>query len=755
MEENINNELAINFDDEIFTSIIDCEEFYFQKGREALNKWLDCKLDDTIQRRLFKSIKDYNYFKNLNTDDELFELKELFFEIISYCDLHANDKEKYNKYLDKRVLAKAGVRMSPWITHLYNYKYCPDKANVTVKNALDVLKDPINNINSISITHRRLISKYYLKSEYDELTFVDGLKSCFSEIPTPNVLENRTILIAKILYNQKEKWMSKPNKFKDFTESFKKYLADENLPFQIVKEKKDWFWIADSEGNFNSEEIHYELIIEQKQINIDLHFEKSKKTAQYFRSLIDSLPDFLRWKKRGKWGKCISHVKKISLDDADAIENAISYLNELYDYTIEFYRKDKRAMKEKVRLLEYKKQIILQGPPGTGKTREAKLIAKEMIGVSDVEELTNHKQFKIVQFHPSYTYEDFVRGIATIPNENGIEYQVVDRGIAEFANQALENYRNSQKKGEEISHERAVFAGYEAFKLELELELNDDKTINLTKAVDIVDFDEDSFLYKGHVWQGQAHRMHHRDIVNAYLAGNRNRQDIKKNMSLSGSARQHASYYVVILQKFCDYIERNPLNITGNSIEKEELQNYVMVIDEINRANLSSVLGELIYALEYRGKGIEGMYSKTESDKIILPPNLYIIGTMNTADRSVGHIDYAIRRRFAFVDVLPQDLSGDSSITFDSDLFNAVKELFTTDEYVTRSPYLSSEFDPKDVALGHSYFIDKSVEGGSMTIRLEYEIKPILKEYIKDGILIGKGIEQEVEALQIESKEDI
>jgi 5-methylcytosine-specific restriction protein B len=78
---------------------------------------------------------------------------------------------------------------------------------------------------------------------------------------------------------------------------------------------------------------------------------------------------------------------------------------------------------------------------------------------------------------------------------------------------------------------------------------------------------------------------------------------------------------------------------------------FVLIIDEINRANLSSVLGELIYALEYRGEVVESMYEYEESREIVLPENLYIIGTMNTADRSVGHIDYAIRRRFAFVDV--------------------------------------------------------------------------------------------------------
>ena len=106
----------------------------------------------------------------------------------------------------------------------------------------------------------------------------------------------------------------------------------------------------------------------------------------------------------------------------------------------------------------------------------------------------------------------------------------------------------------------------------------------------------------------------------------------------------------------------------------EELYTALQIqIDEINRANLSSVLGELIYALEYRGEAVESMYEVEGSNKIILPPNLYIIGTMNTADRSVSQIDYAIRRRFAFVDVLPKVLEEtDEETKFDEVLFNKV-----------------------------------------------------------------------------------
>ena len=123
---------------------------------------------------------------------------------------------------------------------------------------------------------------------------------------------------------------------------------------------------------------------------------------------------------------------------------------------------------------------------------------------------------------------------------------------------------------------------------------------------------------------------------------------------------------------------------------------------------------------------------------------------MNTADRSVGHIDYAIRRRFAFVDVLPKDLSNEAGINFDAPLFYQVAELFNTN--------LSGEFEKKDIQLGHSYFIQKIKKDdnenellipNNFNIRLEYEIKPILLEYVKDGVLIGDNIKQKIEDLEV------
>ena len=78
-----------------------------------------------------------------------------------------------------------------------------------------------------------------------------------------------------------------------------------------------------------------------------------------------------------------------------------------------------------------------------------------------------------------------------------------------------------------------------------------------------------------------------------------------------------------------------------------------MIIDEINRANLATVFGELIYGLEYRTEPVATPYSVNNNNRISMPDNLYIIGTMNTADKSIGGIDYAIRRRFLFFEQLP------------------------------------------------------------------------------------------------------
>ena len=279
--------------------------------------------------------------------------------------------------------------------------------------------------------------------------------------------------------------------------------------------------------------------------------------------------------------------------------------------------KEYQMTKNYAQLLQKKKQIILQGPPGTGKTYLAKKIAEQIIfgnqSISSKDRgvlLGSSDRFKLFQFHPSYSYEDFVRGITAKTVGENISYVTENKVLATFAKEAS----------------------------------------------------------------------------------------------------------------------------SDNGLDTK---NYVLIIDEINRANLPSVLGELIYALEYRGEPVESMYAIGEDSSITLPDNLLIIGTMNTADRSVGHIDYAIKRRFSFVDVLPYD--SPIELAKAKELFKLVSQLFVEEEdgKLVDSKYLAPDFNYKDVQLGHSYFIVDNDE--ELKMNLEYDILPILNEYIKDGLLLDSA----------------
>ena len=370
------------------------------------------------------------------------------------------------------------------------------------------------------------------------------------------------------------------------------------------------------------------------------------------------------------------------------------------------------------------------------------MIAQEILGLSSVEELNNHQQFQLVQFHPSYTYEDFVRGIVSTPNEEGegILYKAENKILAKFAEEARNNYLAHLGKTKNNINFRN--------KLNVLLDkINEKVTAGLVYpfgekiTAQIVAIKEDGLIYNFPDRQEIKYKILFSDMEKIYNNWNEISQpvdvrDMETKLGLAMKGKY--PYYYRILQHLIG-INTNK----NNPVIQEELKDYILVIDEINRANLSSVLGELIYALEYRGEAVNSMYEVDGSTELVLPPNFYIIGTMNTADRSVGHIDYAVRRRFAFVDLPSRNLKAEDGMAdFDENLFNQVNEIFNN--------HSSSEFEKEHIQLGHSYFIDKSGEknGANMAIRLEYEIKPILNEYIKDGVLVGDDIKEKVANLQ-------
>lgn len=351
-----------------------------------------------------------------------------------------------------------------------------------------------------------------------------------------------------------------------------------------------------------------------------------------------------------------------------------------------------------------------------------------------------NEHIKLIQFHPAYTYEDFVRGITAKSNGNSIEYKTENKLLASFAEKALKNYDDSRKDSKSISEEQSIESNFDDFVDYIQDEIDKNGKFSISNLAYINQVEEDAFRYTGDNWS-TTFRIPFAEILKLHKLNVRERKDIKKESSVIGRAKQHATYYFNLLEKFRAFIPKVLVVDDQLSINENK---YVLIIDEINRANLPAVLGELIYALEYRGKTVKSMYDIEGDYSLIIPQNLYIIGTMNTSDRSVGHIDYAIRRRFAFVDILPKVLEIDN---FQLDFFRNVSELFISnfDDYLKnleiplkKSEHLSEEFRPEDVWLGHSYFISNDAD---FNFRKKYEIKPILKEYLKDGILNQSALE--------------
>lgn len=160
---------------------------------------------------------------------------------------------------------------------------------------------------------------------------------------------------------------------------------------------------------------------------------------------------------------------------------------------------------------------------------------------------------------------------------------------------------------------------------------------------------------------------------------------------------------------------------------------YFLIIDEINRGNVSKIFGELITLLEPdKRKGCINAIPVTlpySKESFSIPDNLYIIGTMNTTDRSVGTIDYALRRRFAFLTVKANESIvsrqngeiGKKAVDYFRKVFEHLKK------------YPSGDIDLDDLMIGHSYFMADSIP--SLELKWKYEVLPLLEEYYKDGLI--------------------
>ena len=450
-----------------------------------------------------------------------------------------------------------------------------------------------------------------------------------------------------------------------------------------------------------------------------------------------------------------------------------------------------------VRTWERRKNVVLYGAPGTGKTYDVPELAVRLCDpafmvaepsreeiVSRYNQLKTEKRIAFTTFHQSLDYEDWIEGLRAVVNEASQVTYEIENGVFKRLCEAAERSKlegnqygiNSESDVWKVSLKRTgdndvrkdcmengyIRIGWDEYGDEISDETDgssrNDKGktilnayINKMKVGDIVmscyssqTIDAIGVVVSDYEFEDKFPNYKRVRRVN-WLVKNINENIVEMNEGKTMTLGTVYRLNSITLDNVKSILEKYN---TSSKMEEND-KAYVMVIDELNRGNVSKVFGELITLLEAdKRKGrinAESVVLPYSKKGFHIPNNVYLIATMNTADRSLGSLDYAIRRRFAFIAEKPFGLEVDG---FDEDLFEKVSSLFVKnfDDYkesgwdqtmkLEPADTLSDEYKPEDVWIGHSYFLMQDEEGEDNTSnRLLYEIIPLLEEYVRDGVL--------------------
>ena len=454
-----------------------------------------------------------------------------------------------------------------------------------------------------------------------------------------------------------------------------------------------------------------------------------------------------------------------------------------------------------VRTWERRKNIVLYGAPGTGKTYDVPELAVRLCDpafmaaepsreeiVSRYNQLKTEKRIAFTTFHQSLDYEDWIEGLRPVVNENSqVTYKIVCgifKKLCEEAERPVDKDKQSDISDNAVIW-KVSLQGARDNDVRRECMENNHIRIGWDGYGPIISDETDWSIYNGagrQILDAYINKMKVGDIVMScyssqtidaigvvvgdyefddslpnfkrvrrvnWLVKNINENIVEMN---DGKAMVQSSVYrlnSITLDNVKSILEKYN---TSSKMEEND-KAYVMVIDELNRGNVSKVFGELITLLEAdKRKGrinAESVVLPYSNKAFHIPNNVYLIATMNTADRSLGSLDYAIRRRFAFIAEKPFGLEVEG---FNEELFELVSSLFVKnfDEYkesgwdltmkLESADTLSEEYKPEDVWIGHSYFLMQDEEGNDNTTdRLLYEIIPLLEEYVRDGVLTAEA----------------
>ena len=392
---------------------------------------------------------------------------------------------------------------------------------------------------------------------------------------------------------------------------------------------------------------------------------------------------------------------------------------------------------------------ILYGPPGTGKTyntiaKAIEIIRGKKVGKEEINDEEKRKvlkkqfdeyaqsgQIKFVTFHQSYGYEEFVEGIKPVfdkeSQDKGLEYKITNGIFKDICKNTIFNI------GDTIEGYTISYAGTELIKL---------KKKNIPGEIPVP-----IYLIK--------------ELVRLLKNRSITIEDIKNKSAADKNPEILEKYIVNGYTNLFTYLVEYYMEKSNRKSEKR-----VLIIDEINRGNISKIFGELITLIEPSKRLgaddeiiVELPYSK---EKFGVPSNLYIIGTMNTADRSIALMDTALRRRFEFVEMMPQpELLGTIKIKYkDKDIDPKEIEIDFTAMLKTINERIEYLYD-RDHAIGHAYFMSlkDSADISELASIFKNKILPLLQEYFYDDwekirLVLGDNQKQDDKTQFVKVKEE-
>ncbi len=362
-----------------------------------------------------------------------------------------------------------------------------------------------------------------------------------------------------------------------------------------------------------------------------------------------------------------------------------------------------------INLLRSTHNLILTGAPGTGKTYLARQIAEAM-----------GAEVGFVQFHPSYDYTDFVEGLRPIQDDNGnVGFERKDGVFKEFCAKALEKFDTNNFDDAWSSFLNEVVENGNL--MELKTPSNAVFYVSVNQRKNLT-------FYTG---------------TEKKVGGSLTRKGVKTEFEGNPFYKYWLGYYNGVI----DYL-KNKHNL--HNVTKIKPRDFVFIIDEINRGEISKIFGELFFSIDpgYRGKKgkVQTQYANMETEPndfddalgeterfghFFVPENVYIIGTMNDIDRSVESMDFAFRRRFAFKEVTAED----SMQMLDNEV--AKEKMKSLNAAIEKVDGLSSAYH-----IGASYFLKLKDYNGDFDKLWEYHLDGLLREYLRGMQDVDKKIKE-------------